>query len=98
MSKAGEKGPKKVDKTQYHDMMKDHALQHEDLLRKKVQDHPAADSPPTKESWRKSDQTEETSYFTPQIEHSIPTEEKKLSKHAKRRANKKKKIIVSSSG
>jgi hypothetical protein len=32
MSKTNEKGPKKVDKTQYQDMMKEHAQQHANIL------------------------------------------------------------------
>ena len=97
MSKTHEKGPKKVDQTQYKEIMKEQAQQHASLFAAAT-DH---ESPPVKkEAWRKGDieseaikeaQAELLAAQTP----IYSVEEKKLSKHAKRRANKKKKIVVS---
>ena len=102
MSKTHEKGPKKVDQTQYKEIMKEQAQQHASLISGAATE--ANDSPPVKrEAWRKGDveaeaikeaQAELLSAQTPIMQ----ADEKKLSKHAKRRANKKKKIVVSNGG
>ena len=95
MSKAGEKGPKKVDKAQYQGLMKEQAMQHANNLLANNDD----ESPPIKEGWRKNDKE---AFNEPVLQQAvyqndisaIPIEEIKISKHAKRRANKKKKIVV----
>jgi hypothetical protein len=53
MSKTNEKGPKKVDKTQYQELMKEQAQQHASLIQ--GTGTVANDSPPVKEAWRKGD-------------------------------------------
>ena len=95
MSKTHEKGPKKVDKNQYEELMEKHAQQHA----KSIQGTDVQEDS-TFVPWRKGDieaqaakeAQKETMYAAQTI---IPIEEKKISKHAKRRANKKKKIVVS---
>jgi len=54
MSKTHEKGPKKVDQTQYKEIMKEQAQQHASLIAGAATE--ANDSPPVKrEAWRKGD-------------------------------------------
>ncbi len=54
MSKTHEKGPKKVDQTQYKEIMKEQAQQHASLIAGATADN--NESPPVKrEAWRKGD-------------------------------------------
>ena len=54
MSKTHEKGPKKVDKGHYQDLMKEHAQQHADSIANAKTAQP--ESPPqAREFWRKND-------------------------------------------
>lgn len=100
MSKTNEKGPKKVDQNQYKDLMKEQAEKHANFI---ANVNPS-DSPQTKDmsAWRKGDQQysqqqyQQQEAYVNQDLYSI--EEKKISKHAKRRANKKKKIVVEGGG
>ena len=101
MSKTNEKRPKKVDQSQYKEIMKEQAQQHASLFAAASSTDQQESPPVKKEAWRKGDieaeaikeaQAELLAAQTPVYS----VEEKKLSKHAKRRANKKKKIVVSS--
>lgn len=100
MSKTSEKGPKQVDKTAYKDLMKEQAQQHADFIANSGSNTQQPDSPVQKEGWRKnfgsvnnnSDQYQNPTPATTQPQFAI--EEVKLSKHAKRRAKKKQKIVV----
>ena len=54
MSKTNDQGPKKVDKTQYQEMMKEHATQHAESIKIAASGHVAEDSP-VREAWRRGD-------------------------------------------
>jgi hypothetical protein len=56
MSKTNEKGPKKVDQTQYKEIMKEQAQQHASLFAATTATDHHHESPPVKkEAWRKGD-------------------------------------------
>ena len=100
MSKTNDQGPKQVDKTQYQEMMKEHASQHAESIKIAATGY-VAEASPVREAWRRGDvealaaREAERETLAAQAQNILLIEEKKLSKHAKRRANKKKKIVVS---
>ena len=57
MSKTNEKGPKKVDKTQYQELMKEHAQQHAESIKSGAlaAASQTKEESPVREAWRKSD-------------------------------------------
>ena len=89
MAKTNEKGPRKLDKDAYQDIIYEQTQNHQFHLSNQPED---VDSP-AGNHWRKGNDEQPDSFSQPS---QFKIEEKKASKHAKRRA--KKKIIVTADG